>query len=146
MQVMEIPVTAAVSGEECVRGADIIVTSTTSTTPVLEGKWVTPGMHINAIGANFPQKHELDAEAVRKCNVVTADSRAQSKLESGDLIQMYGDDDRLWRETTLDRTHYIARGRDLNTHPHTIVTTDLDELSATLLAGQQVHVGGSPQQ
>jgi hypothetical protein len=53
---------------------------------------------------------------------------------------------RLWRETTLDRTHYIARGRDLNTHPHTIVTTDLDELSATLLAGQQVHVGGSPQQ
>ena len=95
---LKIPVTAAVSGEECVRGADIVVTSTTSTTPVLEGKWVTPGMHISAIGANFPQKHELDAEAVRKCNVVTADSRAQSKLESGDLIQMYGDDDRLWRE------------------------------------------------
>jgi alanine dehydrogenase len=95
---LKIPVTAVASGEECVRGADIIVTSTTSTTPVLEGKWVTPGMHINATGANFPQRHELDAAAVRKCNVVTADSRAQSKRESGDLIQMYGDDDRLWRE------------------------------------------------
>ena len=55
-------------------------------------------MHINAIGANFPQKHELEAQAVRKCDLVTADSRAQSQLESGDLIQMYGDDDRRWRE------------------------------------------------
>ena len=95
---LRIPVTAEASGEECVRGADIIVTSTTSPTPVLEGKWITPGTHINATGANFPQKHELDAEAVRKCDLVTADSRAQSKLESGDLIQMYGDDDRRWRE------------------------------------------------
>ena len=114
---LKIPVTAAASGEECVRGADIIVTSTTSTTPVLEGKWVTPGMHINAIGANFPQKHELDAAAVRKCNVVTADSRAQSKLESGDLIQMYGDDDRLWREVMeiADVISGTAKGRTSET-------------------------------
>lgn len=52
---------------------------------------------------------------------------------------------RLWRETTLDGTCYVARSRDLNTHPHTVVTADLDELSATLLAGQQAS-GGSPHQ
>ncbi len=56
------------------------------------------GPHINAIGANFPQKRELDAEAIRRCNLITADSREQSKLESGDLIQMYADDARRWRE------------------------------------------------
>ena len=114
---LNIPVTAAASGEECVRGADIVVTSTTSTTPVLEGKWVTPGTHINAIGANFPQKHELDAEAVRKCDLVTADSRAQSKLESGDLIQMYGDDDRRWREVVelADVIGGAAKGRTSET-------------------------------
>ena len=53
-------------------------------------------MHINAIGANFPQKHELNGEAIRRCDIIVADSREQSKIEAGDLIQMYGDDKRRW--------------------------------------------------
>jgi alanine dehydrogenase len=91
-----IPVTAVSSSEQAVREMDIVVTSTTSTNPVVEGRWLAPGTHINAIGANFPQKHELDAEAIRRCDVIVADSREQSKIESGDLIQMYGDDHRRW--------------------------------------------------
>jgi alanine dehydrogenase len=91
-----LPVTAVASAEEAVRGSEIIVTSTTSTDPVLQGRWLEPGMHINAIGANFPQKHELDGEAVRRCDIIAADSREQSKIEAGDLIQMYGDDRRRW--------------------------------------------------
>jgi alanine dehydrogenase len=90
------PVVAVASAQEAVRGADIVVTSTTSTDPVLDGSWLAPGMHINAIGANFPQKHELDGAAIRRCDVIVADSREQSKLEAGDLIQMDGDDTRRW--------------------------------------------------
>src|ERR1700677_1069403 len=86
-----IPVTAVSSAQQAVREMDIVVTSTTSTNPVVEGRWFKPGVHINAIGANFPQKHELDAEAIRRCDVIVADSREQSKIESGDLIKMYGD-------------------------------------------------------
>jgi alanine dehydrogenase len=93
---LKIPVVAVATAEQAVRDLDIVVTSTTSANPVVEGRWLTPGTHINAIGANFPQKHELDAEAIRRCDVITADSREQSKLESGDLIQMYGDDQRRW--------------------------------------------------
>jgi ornithine cyclodeaminase/alanine dehydrogenase-like protein (mu-crystallin family) len=93
---LKIPVTPADSAEAAVRDSDIIVTATTATNPVLEGRWLRPGMHVNAIGANFPQKRELDAEAIRKCDVIVADSREQSKLEAGDLIQMYGDDERRW--------------------------------------------------
>jgi hypothetical protein len=52
---------------------------------------------------------------------------------------------RLWRETTFHHTCYVARGRDLNTHPHAVVTADLHELSAMLLAGRQAG-GGSPEQ
>src|ERR1700723_570996 len=91
-----IPVTAVTSAEQTVREMDIVVTSTTSTNPVVEGRWLRPGVHINAIGANFPQKHELDAEAIRRCDLIVADSREQSKIESGDLIQMYGEDKRRW--------------------------------------------------
>jgi ornithine cyclodeaminase/alanine dehydrogenase len=91
-----IPVTAALSAEEAVRGADILITSTTSTNPVVEGRWLEPGMHINAIGANFPQKRELDTDAVLRCDVIAADSREQSGLEAGDLIQVFGDDAADW--------------------------------------------------
>jgi ornithine cyclodeaminase/alanine dehydrogenase-like protein (mu-crystallin family) len=94
--VLKIPVAAATSGEDAVRDADIIVTSTTSTAPVLDGQWLKPGVHINAIGANFPQKRELDARAIERCGVIVVDSRAQSKLEAGDLIQAFGEEAARW--------------------------------------------------
>ena len=97
-EALKIPVSAAESAEAAVRGADIIVTSTTSTNPVVEGRWLKPGVHINAIGANFPQKRELDAEAVKRCNVMVVDSSEQSKLEAGDIIQVFGEDAQRWAE------------------------------------------------
>jgi alanine dehydrogenase len=93
---LNVPVQAVASAEEAVRDADIVITSTTSTHPVLEGQWLKPGTHINAIGANFPQKRELDAEAVKRCDVIVVDSREQSKQEAGDLIQVFGDDAARW--------------------------------------------------
>ena len=113
------PVAAVASAHEAVRGADIIVTSTTSTEPVLDGSWLTPGMHINAIGANFPQKHELDGTAVRRCDIIAADSREQSKIEAGDLIQMYGDDKRRWDNVT-DLSEMVAGKTPGRTNPEQI--------------------------
>ena len=95
-QALKIPVSAAESAEAAVRDADIVVTSTTSTSPVIEGAWLQPGVHINAIGANFPQKRELDAQAVERCDVIVVDSREQSKMEAGDLIQVFGEDAERW--------------------------------------------------
>jgi ornithine cyclodeaminase/alanine dehydrogenase-like protein (mu-crystallin family) len=93
---LKVPVRSAANAEEAVRDADIVITSTTSTNPVVEGRWLKKWTHINAIGANFPQKRELDAEAVERCDVIAVDSREQSKLESGDLIQVFGRDDKRW--------------------------------------------------
>lgn len=91
-----LPVTAVATAEEAVRGADILITSTTSTKPVVEGGWLAPGVHINAIGVNFAEKRELDAETVARCDVIAADSVEQSKLEAGDLIQAFGNDASRW--------------------------------------------------
>lgn len=104
-----LPVEAVASAEQAMRDAAIVVTSTNSTDPVLEGRWLKPGMHINAIGANFPQKHELDGEAVRRCEIIAVDSREQSKIEAGDLIQMYGDDKRRW--DSVNELAEIVAGR-----------------------------------
>jgi ornithine cyclodeaminase/alanine dehydrogenase-like protein (mu-crystallin family) len=90
-----IPVTAAASAEEAVRGAHIVSTATTSKEPVLLGKWLEPGTHVNAIGVNQASKRELDSEAVLRADFIAADSPEQSKIEAGDLIQAFGHD--AWR-------------------------------------------------
>jgi ornithine cyclodeaminase/alanine dehydrogenase-like protein (mu-crystallin family) len=74
----------AMSIEEAVRGADVIVTATNSKTPVLKGAWLKPGCHVNAIGACRPDWRELDDEAMS--NVAFVDSREGALKESGDMI------------------------------------------------------------
>jgi thiomorpholine-carboxylate dehydrogenase len=74
----------AVSAEEAVRGADVVVTVTNSKTPVVKGSWLKPGCHVNAIGACRPDWRELDDEAM--ANIVFVDSREAALKESGDLI------------------------------------------------------------
>jgi thiomorpholine-carboxylate dehydrogenase len=74
----------AVSAEEAVRGADVVVTVTNSKTPVLKGSWLKHGCHVNAIGACRPDWRELDDDAM--ANVVFVDSREGAMKESGDVI------------------------------------------------------------
>jgi alanine dehydrogenase len=81
----EFGITAAASAEDAVRGADVIVTATTSQTPVLNGAWLSPGAHINAVGAPRPDWRELDDELLRRARIVV-DSRAAAPVESGDVI------------------------------------------------------------
>src|SRR5438874_8635989 len=74
----------AMSAEEAVRDADVIVTVTNSKTPVLKGAWIKSGCHVNAIGACRPDWRELDNDATS--NVVFVDSREGAMKESGDVI------------------------------------------------------------
>ena len=76
---------SAMSAEEAVCNADVIVTVTNSKTPVLKGDWLKAGCHVNAIGACRPDWRELDDEAMQK-NVVFVDSREGALRESGDVI------------------------------------------------------------
>jgi thiomorpholine-carboxylate dehydrogenase len=72
------------SAEQAVRGADVVVTATSSKIPVLKGAWLKPGCHVNGIGACRPDWRELDDEAMSK--VVFVDSREGATKESGDVI------------------------------------------------------------
>jgi ornithine cyclodeaminase/alanine dehydrogenase-like protein (mu-crystallin family) len=74
----------SMSAEEAVRGADVIVTATSSKTAVLKGSWLKAGCHVNVIGASRPDWRELDNDAM--ANVVFVDSRAGAMKESGDVI------------------------------------------------------------
>ena len=64
---------------------DIVITATSSRTPVLLGEWLAEGTHLNVIGSNFLNKTEVDVAAVQRCQVIVVDSLDQAKLEAGDL-------------------------------------------------------------
>ena len=78
-------VTAAGSAREAVEGADVVVVATAATSPVLNGEWVKPGAHINAVGATRPNWRELDDELLRKARIYV-ESREAATRESGDVI------------------------------------------------------------
>lgn len=77
-------VTVAKSAEACVKGADVVVVATTSSTPVLNGAWVADGAHVNTVGAARPDWRECDDVFVKRATVFV-DSRAGAEVESGDV-------------------------------------------------------------
>lgn len=83
--VPETSVTAARSAEEAVRSADIVVTITTSPTPVVHGAWLAPGVHCNAMGQHAPSARELDSDAIVRARVIV-DARGQAMLEKGEIL------------------------------------------------------------
>ncbi|HEX9015603.1 MAG TPA: ornithine cyclodeaminase family protein [Chloroflexota bacterium] len=73
------------SAEAAVRGADVIVLTTTSPTPVLELAWLRRGVHINGVGAHAPGVREIPSDVIAAARVVV-DSREAGIKEAGDLI------------------------------------------------------------
>ena len=80
-----VPVTACDSAAEAVAGTGIIVTATSSADPVLRKEWLTPGVHINAVGACVPKARELDTETMAAA-ALFADSRESVTSEAGDFL------------------------------------------------------------
>ncbi|MCU0868158.1 MAG: cyclodeaminase [Burkholderiales bacterium] len=65
------------SVEAAVRDADVIVTATASTTPLLRAQRLQPGQHVTAVGADAEHKQELDAQALARADRVVVDRRTQ---------------------------------------------------------------------
>jgi ornithine cyclodeaminase/alanine dehydrogenase-like protein (mu-crystallin family) len=72
------------SAEAAVRGADVVVTATNAVEPILNGGWLKPGAHVNAVGSPRPDWRELDTETMQ--NTLIDDSREAVLKESGDVI------------------------------------------------------------
>ncbi len=73
------------NAEETVRGADIVVTATNSREPVLRREWLSPGVHINAVGSSIAAARELDGATVAAASLFV-DRRESTINESGDYL------------------------------------------------------------
>ncbi len=72
------------SAEEAVRGADVVLTLTSSPVPVLQGQWLKNDAVVCAVGAVTPERRELDDEAMR--GAVLVESREAAMREPGDIL------------------------------------------------------------
>jgi alanine dehydrogenase len=104
-----IRVISSASAAEAVRGADIVSTATTASQPVVNGADLSPGAHINAIGANHAHKRELDDEAVASADIIIVDSVEQSRQEAGDLIIAFHGDEICW--TGVKKLSEVVSGK-----------------------------------
>ena len=77
--------TVARSAQEAVRGADVVVTATTSREPVLSRAWLGEGAHVNAVGASTPSARELDVDTVA-ASALFCDSRESLRNEAGEFL------------------------------------------------------------
>ena len=66
--------------EEVAAAANLIVTCTPSTRPLLEAAWIRPGTHITAVGSDTAAKQELDPAILAKADRIVVDSLSQSEL------------------------------------------------------------------
>jgi ornithine cyclodeaminase/alanine dehydrogenase-like protein (mu-crystallin family) len=98
-----------VDGETCVRQADIICTCTSSGEPLFDGQWLTPGTHLNLIGAFQPTTREVDDETVVRARVVV-DIYDGALAEAGDLLIPLGKG-LIRRDHVIADLHEIASGK-----------------------------------
>jgi len=80
-----IPVTVQQNAQDAVAGADIICTVTSASQPVVMGKWISAGTHINVVGSCTPAARELDSNAIIKASLFT-DNYESLFNEAGDFI------------------------------------------------------------
>ncbi|APO78030.1 ectoine utilization protein EutC (plasmid) [Rhizobium etli 8C-3] len=72
-------VTAVADPKDAVAGADVIVTTTPSQTPILKAEWLEAGQHVTAMGSDAEHKNEIDPVAFAKAGLYVADSLKQTR-------------------------------------------------------------------
>ncbi len=73
------------SARRAVDGADIVCTTTSAAEPVLEGKWLAPGCHVNLVGAAIASSAEADVDVVTRSRFYV-DYKASAMDQAGELL------------------------------------------------------------
>jgi ornithine cyclodeaminase len=128
----ECSITVAKNLEDGARKADIIVTATGSTAPLIKKHWISNGTHITAVGADAPGKQELETGLISHADVLIADSIGQC-LDHGEVSHAF-------REGSIQQSNLVEIGNVLSgevqgrTNPAQITISDLTGIAAQDIA------------
>ena len=98
--------------EAAVATADMISCATLSTTPLVLGRWLRPGVHLDLVGAFRKDMRETDAAALERADIIAVDDRTAALAEGGDIVQAIA-------SGAIDMRSIVAELRDFarGTHP-----------------------------
>ena len=94
----DLDITLAETLEDAVADAPVITLVTNSTQPFLTSDMVTPGAHINAMGAIVLARSEFSTDIFPRCDLVAVDNPATIQSISSEFRDYYGDDEERWNE------------------------------------------------
>ncbi len=97
-KVVRTPFRVAGSVDEVEGESDILVISTDSTTPIVDGRNLKDDVLVATIGANQPVKHEVSGRLIRSMDLVVTDDLATAQNDSGDLIDACARRRLRWRD------------------------------------------------
>jgi len=118
--------------ETAVAGADIVCTTTAAPDPILMGKQLEPGMHINAVGSSVPFTRELDSAAVAR-SLLFVDRRESTVNEAGDYLLAF-------KDGVIAESHILAELGEiiLGQHPGRQSSADITIFKSLGLAVEDV--------
>lgn len=123
--------------ETAVRHADIVSCATLSTAPLIEGRWLQPGTHLDLIGSFTPAMREADAQCLQRATVF-ADT-TEALIKAGDLLSAI--DEGAWKAEQLTATleqlcreQHAGRSSSGQITLFKSVGTALEDLAAASLA------------
>ena len=145
-ETLRVPVESGDDPHRAAREAHLIVCATTSPTPVVFGADLSPGTHVDAVGAFRATERELDGEAIRRARLVV-DTYAGALEEAGDVLIPL-------RDGSIDKAHVAAELAEVVTGRRAGRTSDaeitvfksvgfaLEDLAAARLAYDRARAHG----
>lgn len=136
----------AASPEAAVRLADLVITATSSQEPLLKADWLKPGVHINAVGSNHPDKQELHVDVLQRAEVIIADKLDQC-MAAGEIHHALAAGVITPQQVQGELGQLIKGQIPGRTHPSQITVADLtgvevqDTVIATLAMEKALFLG-----
>jgi ornithine cyclodeaminase len=112
-----VPARATTDLEAAVARTDIVSCATLSTTPLVLGRWLAPGTHVDLVGAYQRHMRETDDEAMQRADLIVVDDRQAALAEGGDVVQAIA-------SGAIDARSVAAELRDLARGAHPGRTRD----------------------
>ena len=114
----------------------IVITATSSQAPVFDGRWLTPGTLVCAIGSNWLSKAEIDVATVEAAKLIVCDSVAACQAEAGDFIKALAAGVFKW-PSVIELAAIVA-----NKHPGKESREDIVLFKSVGLGIEDVAIGG----
>lgn len=132
------------SARDAVEGADVVITATTSTEPVVSADWLADGCHINSIGAHYPGSREIDGETIGKSTIIV-DTMVAARVEKGELLLAEKEGHFSFSDVVAELGHVVASETDWKrSHDETTVFAScgsaIESIGAALGAMEAVPI------